>query len=1019
MLVGVLGPVEVWDDEGRALAVGGPLVRALLAMLALDAGHIVSTERLIDGLYGEDPPAGAANALQSQVSRLRRGLRDPALVEGLPSGYRLNLPREDVDAHRFEALVREGRGREALKLWRGPALDGVAAPFARLQATRLEERRDAVIEDRAEADLAAGEYARTIDELRTLVANRPLRERARGLLMRALHAAGRQGEALELYEQGRRLLAEELGADPSAELTEVHLAILRGETGTRQAPKRLPAMLTTFVGRDEELARVGKMLAEGRLVTLLGPGGAGKTRLALEAAGQAEGEACFVDLSEVDEAEVPLAVLGSLGLRETGMLPGGAQADPVDRLLTALEGRRVLLVLDNCEHVVDAAARLAHRLLGALPELRVLATGREALGLTGESLRPLPPLELPPDGADPAEAAGYPAVRLFADRAAAVRPDFEITPGNAAAVVGICAALDGLPLAIELAAARLRSLPVEEVARRLDDRFRLLSRGDRAAAPRHRTLRAVVEWSWDLLDEDERTLARRLSVFAGGATLDAAGHVCAMDDADDLLAGLVEKSLLQTDGVRYRMLGTVRAFCAERLDKAGEAERITAAHAAYFLDLARRADPHLRGPEQLEWLARLAGDHADLLAALRRSIRADPVTALRLAAALSWYWWLRGRAEGGPLCVALLDEVGLEPPGGCGEEYALCVTNAVSAGAVGSRVSAALDVATRLMAGLRRQLEYPATMVLWALTAGPERSEVDAIMAQVGDDAWCLALLDMSNGMMARFRGDVDEAERCSELALRGFRALGDRWGVANTLDPLAQLAERRGDHARAMTLIGEALELLGELDALEDRADLLCRRAEVHLHTGELDAASADFRVAADLARRAGAGDKVASARCGLGDVARHRGDVGEARRLFEEALSGTSTGRFIASAVNGAAQIGLGRIALSEGDTDTARTRLREALRLTIDHPVFMERGDAVLALAGVALAEGDGERAALLAGAAGALHARHPRSDPDFVRLEPLTRALIGDAAYEAAHARGAALPPEEAVAAALAD
>jgi predicted ATPase/Tfp pilus assembly protein PilF len=715
-------------------------------------------------------------------------------------------------------------------------------------------------------------------------------------------------------------------------------------------------------------------------------------------------------------------VLGALGLRDGAMGAMGApQADPVDRLIMAVDGQRTLLVLDNCEHVVEAAARLAHRLLGALPELRVLATGRESLGITGESLRPLPPLELPPEGADAAEAATYPAIRLFTDRAAAVWPGFAVTPDSVAAVVRICTALDGLPLAIELAAARLRSLPVEEVARRLDDRFRLLSRGDRAAPLRHRTLRAVVEWSWDLLDDDERTMARRLSVFAGGATLDAAERVCGRGgmggDADDLLSGLVEKSLLQTDGTRYRMLGTVRAFCAERLEEAGEAGRITAAHAAYFLDLARRADPHLRGPDQLEWLARLTGDHADLHAALRRSIQDDRVTALRLLAALTWYWWLRGRIEAGPLSIALLDAVGLEPPEGCDEEYVLCVTNALSAGASGAEAFAALDLATERMAALRSQLRHPAVIVLWALTAGPERSVPEAVMAQVGRDAWSRALLDMSDGFMAQFAGDVAEAERCAQLALDGFRGLGDRWGMANSLDPLAQLADQRGDRERAMALLGEALELVGELGALEERADLLCRRANVHIHGGDLDAASADFERAAELARRAGAGDKAASASYGLGEVARRRGDFAEARRRYEEVLSGTYPERFIASAIEAGAYVGLGWVALAEGNAGEARARLRRALEMTLDHPIFTHRPQALVALADAALRDGDGARAAFLAGAATALRGALVPGDPDLARVETGARRLIGDDAFETSRAQGAALPADEALTTAL--
>ncbi|MWA01910.1 tetratricopeptide repeat protein [Actinomadura sp. LD22] len=1037
MLFAVLGPVEARGGAGP-VAVGGPRVRALLAMLALDAGRVVTSERLIDGLYGEEPPAGAANALQSQVSRLRRGLGDAGLVEGHPAGYRLLAERDAVDAHRFEELARDGRRalaagdharaaallRDALELWRGPALADVrSAPFAEPRAARLEEARAAVAEDHAEARLALGECDAVIPELRDLLDARPLRERARALLMRALHGAGRQAEALEAFEDGRRVLADELGADPSPELADVHMAILRGDLEAPKAQERaegvrlnLPAQLTSFVGRDEEVRRVGTMLAEGRLVTLLGPGGAGKTRLAVEAAAREDGEVCFVDLAPVERAEVTKAVLGALGLRGSAMMagPGEQPADPAERLVTALAGRRMLLVLDNCEHVVATVAPLAHRLLSACPHLRVLATSREALAITGEALWPLPPLALPPEGAPAADLTAYPAVRLFADRAAAVRPDFAVDEGNASAVLRICGALDGLPLAIELAAARLRSLPVEQVANRLDDRFRLLSRGNRTAAPRHQTLRAVVEWSWELLDEAEQTLARRLTVFSGGLTLEAAERVCDLDDADELLVELADKSLLQSDGTRYRMLDTVRAFCAERLAEAGEDERFQRAHAAYFLDLARRAEPHLRGAEQLEWLALLAAEHGNLHAALRRAVRLDTVLALRMVAALSWYWWLRGRIEGASIAAELLDVVGLDPPEGCEEEYVLCVMNAVSGGVTGDRAQVWLDRAETLLHGIRRELTYPSTIVQYALAAGPSRTQFAVFSVHVGKDTWAQALLHMSDGFLRQFSGDADRAEKSCTAAVAKFRECGDRWGTANSLDPLAQIADWRGDRERALALLDEALELTGQLGALEDTADLLYRRAEVLVHAGEPDRAAAELERGIELARRAGAPDKVAGGHSGLAGIARLRGDLAEARRLYEAALTGFASERFIARAVRGTALVGLGWVATAEGDAARARELFGEALSISSDHPVFTYQAEAAAGLGGAALAEGDAERAARLAGVAALLRGPQIPADADAAQIEAGARAALGDARYEAAFAEGAALGRDEALA-----
>ncbi|QFG20517.1 BTAD domain-containing putative transcriptional regulator [Actinomadura sp. WMMB 499] len=1076
MRVGVLGAVEVRRDagghaargrtaaegasegasEGAVVAVGGPRVRALLAMLALDAGRVVPAERLIDGLYGEEPPRGAANALQSQVSRLRRGLGDAALVEGGPAGYRLAVDPGAVDVHRFGRLAREGRAaagrgdharaagllREALDLWRGPALAGLDAPFAAARAVRLEDERAAAVEEYGAAVLAScdgpgergpGGPDAALAELRVLVDERPLRERARALLMRALHAAGRQAEALAVFEEGRRLLADELGADPSPELAAAHLAVLRGEpagaAAAPEAPRAVPppAQLTSFVGREDAVRRVGDMLAEGRLVTLLGPGGAGKTRLAVEAAAREDGEVCFVDLAPVDRPDVERALLAALGLRENAVrqAAGGRPADAVDRLVAALEGRPMLLVLDNCEHVVAEAAVLARRLLGACPRLRVLATSREVLAVTGEAVWPLPPLALPPAGTPPAEFVRYPAVRLFAERARAVRPGFAVDATNAADVLRICAALDGLPLAIELAAARLRSLPVGEVAARLDgtvaarpdDRFRLLSRGDRTAAPRHRTLRAVVEWSWSLLGAAEQALARRLTVFTGGFTLDAAAAVCDLDDAADALAELVDKSLVQLEpherGARYRMLDTIRAYGAERLAEAGERERLRRAHADHFLDLALRADAHLRAAGQLEWLDRLAADHANLHAALRRCVESDDaVRALRLIAALSWYWWLRGRVEGAPPATALLEKVGTEPPPGLEEEYVLCVCNVVSAGGTGARATAWMDRAETVLAGIRR-LAFPATTVLWAMTAGPERTQEAILVEQIGDDPWTLALMDMSDGFLNQFSGDRARAEERCAAALAGFRAIGDRWGTANSLDPFAQLADWRGDRAAALELLGEALALTGELGALEDTADLLCRRGEVRVHGGDLDGARRDCERAAELARRAGAPDKVAAALQGLGEVARLRGDPAEARRLYEAALEYVSA-RFVVAAVRGATLVGLGWVALDEGAPGRARELFGEALAMAHDHPIFGYRASVAVGLAGLALREGDGERAAWLLGAATAMRRVRIPGDRDADRVEAGARALLGDAAYEKRYASGAALSHADALA-----
>ncbi|MGT2527607.1 BTAD domain-containing putative transcriptional regulator [Streptomyces nojiriensis] len=543
MLFGILGETRAWHDDGTEVPLGGPARRALLALLLLNPGEAVSADRLADAL---DPDGAlSAHALQSQVSRLRKSLGAAAAIEQAGAGYRIVVAPDDVDACRFERLAREGRAalrsgeagravvllREALELWRGPALDGLdGSESGRPAAVRLEERRLGAIEDRIEAECLLGGHHTAVPELRELVGRHPLRERLAGLLMRALFAEGGQAAALVVFEETRRHLADELGADPSAELVSLHRELLSADPSP--APAAPPAQLTAFVGRGEEVSEVAGLLRVARLVTLTGPGGVGKTRLSVEVAGTLADEVCFVELAPLrDGTGVAQALLGALGLRENGLTLGdGAQA-PVDRLVAALSDRMLLLVLDNCEHVVDEAAALAARLLAACPRLRVLATSREPLGIIGESIRQVRPLD------------GDAAVRLFTDRAGAVRHGFTADPKL---VRRICAALDDLPLAIELAAARVRTLDVEDLAGRLDDRLGVAARGSRTADERHRTLRSVVAWSWDLLSEAEQCAARRFTVFAGGATAGAALRVCGADE--ELLESLVDKSLLEVAG---------------------------------------------------------------------------------------------------------------------------------------------------------------------------------------------------------------------------------------------------------------------------------------------------------------------------------------------------------------------------------------------------------------------------------------------------------------------------------------
>ncbi|MEU7002266.1 BTAD domain-containing putative transcriptional regulator [Nonomuraea sp. NPDC046570] len=915
MQFGILGSTEVWSAPHLPqIPVGGPRVRAVLALLLLAPRRLVTTERLINGIYGDTPPNRADNAIHSQIARLRRMLGDDPLIHSRPGGYLLATDPDDIDAHRFERLAAEGHRalttgdhrratallREALALWRGPALADVGpAPFAATQITRLSELRITATEDRVEAELALGGHRNLVPELEELVTAHPTRERLRAHLMRALAASGRQTEALETFEDIRRTLADELGADPSPELAAAHLTVLRGTPPTPPNSRTgLPAQLTAFVGRTEDLQRLTNLLRTHRLITLTGPGGMGKTRLAIEAAAQETGDVCFVELAA--RSSVLPAILDALDLRESGLHPQGPAPDPTQRLIAALADRPLLLILDNCEHLVDEAAALAHHLLGRCPTLRILATSREVLAITGEAAFPVPPLS-------PASAT-----RLFTERAAAVQPSFVPDPP---AIERICDLLDRLPLAIELAASQLRTLPFAELESRLDDRFALLSRGSRTAQPRHRTLRDVVEWSWNLLEETERTTARRLAVFVGGATREAAERVCGSHTAATL-SSLVDKSLVDFDGERYRMLATIRAFCLDGSTTGRQA------HLDYYLDLAETAEPMLRRAEQLSCLAALTAEHANLDAALRWAMTSGNLNAaIRLVAALSPYWLLSGRrGEAGRMAAELL-ELLTGPIDGLEEEYVLCVLDAA---AVGMAPDGHVACARAVMAG--RTATRPFLTLMWGSFSGVAEGPADL---RASGDPWTLALLYLGLGLRSWWvYSDRVAAERELGLALQGFRALGERWGMAATLAELAFLTDQRVDPAVTTAMIDEALDLTEQLGAIEDMANLLCRRGDAGLTRDLLTSASEDYRRAAVLAKRVGSPGSLAMAQQGLAGVARAMGDLAESRRLCHAALAACPDGWVSGEETRAKVYISLGRIAQAEGDHGEARIWLRRAL-------------------------------------------------------------------------------------------
>lgn len=1052
MRVGILGPLQVTaggtagDTAGHeeSVEIGGARLRALLIRLALDARRVVTAESLSSALWPEDMPDDPANALHSLVSRLRAALPAKQVLRSVPGGYQLDISPDNVDALRFERLAREGRRAlrdgeerlasdrltEALGLWRGAALANVShVPYAAAAAVRLEELRLAATEDRVEADLATG-AEHLVPELEELTAAHPLRERLRGLLVKALYADGRHAEALAAYEEYRRLLADELGVDPGPELREAHLAVLRAEPAPgapgrrhRERPRgNLPTALTSFVGRTDERQLIAEQMRQGRLVTLVGPGGAGKSRLATTfAAGMADevpGGVWLVELAPVtDPDDVPQAVVGALGVRDLGLPDaGGAPRDTTSRLIEALSTIETLLVLDNCEHLIDAVARFADTMLGRCPRLRILATSREPLGILGEALCPVSPLTVPEPGASAEQAAASPAVRLFADRARAVRPGFAVDDENVAAVAEICRRLDGLPLAIELAAARLRTMALAQLAARLEDRFRLLTGGSRTALPRHRTLRAVVAWSWDLLAADERQAADRLAVFPASFIAEAAEH---LGVPVDILDTLVDKSLLQVvDGPvpRYRMLETIREYAVERLAGGGGLGEAQAAHAAYFRSLAERAEPWLRGYRQLPWIATLTAERDNLLSALHYARDAgDTDTAVRLGAALSYFWTIEGdHTEAANRLRAVLELSGDAP--------------------VGARLAATVGyLFNALMSGRPADAEVVAAQPYEPGAEDPAAAMIEALLALAANqpaagraaidrwlhhqDPWKRAMLWLIRSMLNGSHGDWLEMRRDLVSAAENFREAGERWGLAFSLTYLGVTHSTLGDFSEAVRALEEAMGLVRELGTDDFQRIWL---AMVRMHTGDVDKARAELR---GVVAEATSTSYRVMARVYLADLARHDDDLDRAARQLEEAARdlgleahGAGSTRPAAYAASGDPmfEVAVGQFAVAAGDLVAARAHLREALALATGMPDLPLAAKVGVAVAQLCLRRGAARTAAETLGAAHTLRGVADVHDPDVVRLTRRLRDELGDRAYRAAYDRGRDLGPAGALA-----
>ncbi|MFD4654223.1 BTAD domain-containing putative transcriptional regulator [Kitasatospora sp. NPDC058444] len=1126
MYYGILGTTTAQHDDGTPVAIGGARLRALLTALALRQGRPVPADLLVDEVWEAEPPQDSSAALQTLVGRLRRTIGRDEVGSG-PAGYWLTGPATDLAD--FQRLTGEGRRaldagdhalaaerlRAALALWRGPALADL--PDRGGPAVRLEAQREEVRRHRITADLGLGRAAELIAELAELCERQPLDEPLQLLMIRALHESGRTAEALRHYERTRRALADELGVDPGRGLRSLYAELLAPApqaapvssvspvppadpapqeesrpgpdpaplpTATPQLPRsggNLRGRLTSFVGREDDLAALRAMLTDRRLVTLTGPGGSGKTSLSTEA-GRAEQAAgawpdgvWVAELAPLESPDaVPAAVVSALGLREIVLHSTNMVAevidkraeDPVRRLVEHCGHRRMLLVLDNCEHLIQAAADLADVLLAECPGLTVLATSREPLGVPGETVLPVEPLP------DPV------ALRLFAERAAAARPGFD-PRSDPEACAEICRRLDGLPLAIELAAARLRVMTARQIADRLDGRFTLLTAGSRTLLPRQQTLRAVVDWSWDLLGKRERAVLRRLAVFAGGWQLEDAEAVCAdgvgvaPGEVADLLLSLVDKSLLvaDLDGAslpRYRMLETIHEYATERLaESAAERAATEGRHLAHFRTMLSLADAQIHGPRQLHWLTVMEREQDNIRTALRRAVDLrDEEQSLLLALGMSWYWSLRGYsleartwynavaalgpdpfAPDAPRPVPLSRSVhayDLPLPAGVVEEARRLLSMYRLIGLFEGNLDVlgdpeAIEVAQRLMdvytPELPQSYRFPALMrVFGAFLAG--RLDMmkglldDAVRGcqEHGGPSDLAFILQVRARMMNDWPSGAEQSIRDGARSLELYEQAGDLWGISQALSAHGESLSNRGESAAAAEAYARAIELIEELGAHLEvpilQVNLGTALLEQDMERGERVIRQALASIEAPGLNQSTTG-ALMFGHLTLCGIHAQRGEFDLALAELDE-LDTVRVGGFAPSLVTGMLLSARGWITARAGDPEAGFEMLRDGWRQLravtaasgfAEHMTVMVVPAVTAVLCAFARRDGDLERAraaAVLTGAHGGLNGPKggylDRVERD--RSEAILRELMGDAEFEETREGGVGMTQEQA-------
>ncbi len=1047
--ISLAGRVAV-DVAGTSLDTGGlgRLGRTALAYLVAERNRPVTRDELAEVLWGDELPRSWETSLRGVALRLRGLLAAAGLTPAealtsaygcwqlqLPEGTEVDLDRAAADLDAAEKALEELRPGEARALATGAATvagrgflpEGTGAWVERRQA-ELRELHLRALEVESDAAAAAADWPTALRAAEEVVSVEPFRESAHMRLMQAHAGAGNRGEALRAYERCRRVLAEELGVNPSAATEAAYVALL-GDEPEPPAPVAgtLPLALNRLVGRDEELAAVEKALAGTRLLTLTGTGGVGKTRLALAAAagvgGRHAGGTFLVELAPLADPDLLAQhVLAAVGLREeAGQTPAGT-------LTAHLRDRDILLVLDNCEHLVGPAAALAEGLLRSCPRLTVLATSREPLGVPGEATWRVPSLS----------AAG--AVALFTERAQAVRPDFTVPDDAATALDQLCRRLDNIPLAIELAAARTSALSVQEIAARLDDRFRLLSGGARTAVPRQQTLRAMVDWTYDALSDAERQVFDRLAVFGSAFDLDAAEEVVSGDgveagDVVEALTDLVNKSLVLaerpagTDRTRYRLLETMRHYARERLAESGQATAVRSRHLARAVTIARQAEAALDGPEQATVLDRLEAEHDDLRVALAWGTSGgDPKPALVLATALGRFWEVRGHLSEGRawLEAALTAGGGGESPGLRAVALNWTAVLAQHQGdynaarglyehslALRRRLDDRLGTSAALvglgnLAALQGRLAAAADLFEESLAIGRDLDEPQVVAASLTNLGW-----------VAHGRGDLASARAMYTEALDVRRRLGDGHGTAMVMANLGDLALQQGDLDTSHALHTEGLELRRRLGDRSGVADSLAALGRVALARGDRVTAAALHGQGLAERRRVGDRPGMPASLSALAELARLDGDPDTAGALLTEALA-------VATELDDRhcmtlALLHLAHLARDQGDPAGADALYRQAMPTAEDGGDVTPTASTATWLEGVgaiAAAEGRPERAARLLGAADALRQAigtplpaHEAAD----RNDTIAgcSAALGEDTFRAAFSAGAALSLADAV------